>query len=139
MKGAKVGQPPSTEQGRPEEETPREDIQPRDQDVSITGGKCRESKVDVGLGAGSSGGRTRPESWQMSRLSENKEGEPFSLDSRVKGRRPEQTQTGACELALRDGVDMINLCWDLKSFPHQLQDHKIPAFLPGTVDLNVAP
>ena len=47
----------------------------------------------AGVGAGSGGGRTQPGSWQMNRLWEDKEGGPFSLDSRVKGRWPEQTQT----------------------------------------------
>lgn len=38
------------------------------------------------------------------------------MDSRVKGRWPEQTQTVGRELALRDGVALTNLYRNLKVF-----------------------
>lgn len=38
------------------------------------------------------------------------------MDSRVKGRWPEKTQTVGCELVLRDGVALINLYRNLKVF-----------------------
>lgn len=49
----------------------------------------------------------------MSALWREKKGGPFSLDDRVKGRWPEQSQTvgDQCEV-LRDGVAVINHCRD---------------------------
>lgn len=48
------------------------------------------------------GGGAKPGSWEMLRLWEDKEGGPFSSDSRVEGRWLGQNQIVGDELALRN-------------------------------------
>lgn len=116
--------PPSTEQGGVEAEESRENIQPRDQHVSITGDKYKggqSSWKEV-----FQGDRAKPGSWEMCRLWKDKEGGPFSSDSRVKGRWLEQSQIVGDQLALRNLIVFF-----LSPAPRS----QSLSFLPGKVGL----
>lgn len=111
MGDSPCGHPPSTEQGGVEVEGPREDIQSRDQHASIIRDKCTRGQSswgeaflgEAGLGMGPRGWVGLPYPW------EDKEGGPFCLDSRVKGRWPEHRGTIGDALALGCGVAMVSL------------------------------